>query len=92
MTREDIETICLFCVENGIVMLADEVYQRNVYADDRKFFSAKKVAMETLVRWRKCSGTSKLYVAETNPCCLPCCLCAIEGLLSSRIGELSFDE
>lgn len=47
MQREDIETICRFCVDNGIVLLADEVYQRNVYAKDREFISAKKVAMET---------------------------------------------
>jgi aspartate/methionine/tyrosine aminotransferase len=47
MQREDIETICTFCVDNGIVLLADEVYQRNVYAPDREFISAKKVAMET---------------------------------------------
>jgi aspartate/methionine/tyrosine aminotransferase len=47
MKREDIETICTFCVDNGIVLLADEVYQRNVYAPDREFISAKKVAVET---------------------------------------------
>jgi alanine transaminase len=47
MKREDIETICTFCVDNGIVLLADEVYQRNVYALDREFISAKKVAVET---------------------------------------------
>jgi aspartate/methionine/tyrosine aminotransferase len=47
MKREDIEVICTFCVDNGIVLLADEVYQRNVYASDREFISAKKIAMET---------------------------------------------
>jgi alanine transaminase len=47
MTRTDIETVALFCAENGIVMMADEVYQKNVYAEDRAFISAKKVAMET---------------------------------------------
>lgn len=47
LSKKDLEVICLFCAENGIVMLADEVYQRNVYADDKEFISAKKVALET---------------------------------------------
>ena len=47
LRREDVETIARFCVENDIVLLADEVYQRNVYAPDKEFISAKKVAMET---------------------------------------------
>jgi len=47
MKREDIETVCLFAAENGIVLLADEVYQKNVYAKDREFLSAKKIASET---------------------------------------------
>jgi alanine transaminase len=47
MQAEDVATIAKFCADNGIVMLADEVYQRNVYREDRKFVSAKKVALET---------------------------------------------
>lgn len=47
LTRESLETICLFCAENDIVLLADEVYQRNVYVPDKTFVSAKKVAIET---------------------------------------------
>jgi len=46
-TREELATICKFCAENGIVLLADEVYQRNVYAKDKEFFSTKKIALET---------------------------------------------
>lgn len=41
------ETIALFCAENGICLLSDEVYQRNVYAPGKEFISAKKVAVET---------------------------------------------
>lgn len=44
--REDLEVICRFCAKNGIVLLADEVYQRNVYADGKEFISTKKVALE----------------------------------------------
>lgn len=46
-SRQDLEVVCKFCAENGIVLLADEVYQRNVYCDDKEFLSAKKVALET---------------------------------------------
>lgn len=46
-TREDLEVICRFCADNGIVLLADEVYQRNVYVPNKEFLSAKKIALET---------------------------------------------
>ena len=46
-SRSDLEVICKFCADNGIVLLADEVYQRNVYTPVKEFLSAKKVAMET---------------------------------------------
>jgi len=47
MKREDLEMICHFCNDNGIVLLADEVYQRNVYTDEKEFISTKKIAMES---------------------------------------------
>lgn len=47
LNRENLEIICKFCADNGIVLLADEVYQRNVYVEDKKFISAKKVASES---------------------------------------------
>ena len=46
LSEEDVFTICKFCCANGIVLLSDEVYQRNVYAPGKQFHSAKKVAME----------------------------------------------
>jgi alanine transaminase len=46
MTHCDIQVITEFCAENGIVMLADEVYQTNVYAEGAEFVSAKKVAQD----------------------------------------------
>lgn len=47
LNRENLEVICKFCADNGIVLLADEVYQRNIYANDKEFISAKKVAVES---------------------------------------------
>jgi len=42
----DIQVITEFCDEHGIVLLADEVYQSNVYAHGAEFVSAKKVAID----------------------------------------------
>ncbi|KAF3792242.1 putative alanine aminotransferase [Nymphaea thermarum] len=33
-----------FCKNEGLVLLADEVYQENIYVDDKKFISFKKVS------------------------------------------------
>jgi len=46
LDRVALETLCQFCAAHGIVLLADEVYQRNVYVEDKKFISIKKVACE----------------------------------------------
>lgn len=46
MTHCDIQTLTEFCNTHGIVLLADEVYQTNVYAEHAEFVSAKKVAMD----------------------------------------------
>jgi aspartate/methionine/tyrosine aminotransferase len=46
MTHCDIQVVAEFCAEHGIVLLADEVYQTNVYADTAEFVSAKKVALD----------------------------------------------
>lgn len=46
MTHCDIQTVAEFCAEHGIVLLADEVYQANVYAENAEFVSAKKVALD----------------------------------------------
>lgn len=50
MTHEDIQVLLEFCDENGIVCLADEVYQTNVYAETAQFVSAKKVALDCRYR------------------------------------------
>eukprot|EP00977_Amphora_coffeiformis_P026089 scaffold24045_cov76-Amphora_coffeaeformis.AAC.1 len=38
--------VAKFCADNGIVLLADEGYQRNVYPTDRAIIGAKKVVAE----------------------------------------------
>jgi alanine transaminase len=46
MTHCVIQVITEFCADHGIVLLADEVYQANVYAPNAEFVSAKKVALD----------------------------------------------
>lgn len=46
LTRENIDSIIKFAKDEKLVMLADEVYQDNVYAPDRQFHSFKKSMTE----------------------------------------------
>lgn len=47
MAADQLEMVGTFCADNGIVLLADEVYQRNIYSDHKQFVSMKKVAAES---------------------------------------------
>lgn len=78
MSHCDIQVITEFCAENGIVLLADEVYQTNIYAPGAQFVSAKKVALDCgyknlqLVSFHSTSkgliGVSFLMVFFVNTC------------------------
>ena len=46
MGREDLQDIIRICHSNNIMILADEVYQENVYAEGKKFISMRKVLHE----------------------------------------------
>lgn len=46
LRRNDIEEIIQICYENQIVIIADEVYQNNVYSEEVKFTSFRKVLAE----------------------------------------------
>lgn len=46
LSREDIEDIIKICYEHEIVLIADEVYQSNIYKNDRPFISMRKVLAE----------------------------------------------
>lgn len=47
LKRESIQDIVKFCSKHGLLLLADEVYQENVYDDDLEFYSCKKAAHDT---------------------------------------------
>ena len=44
LTRENLQQVLQFCVDHNIVLLADEVYQENVY--EGEFISCKRMAYE----------------------------------------------
>lgn len=43
LSKENIEELVKFCYENKMVILADEVYQNNIYAEDKKFYSTREI-------------------------------------------------
>ncbi|XP_026987988.1 alanine aminotransferase 1 isoform X2 [Sagmatias obliquidens] len=49
-TRECIEAVIRFAFEEGLFLLADEVYQDNVYAEGSQFHSFKKVRLPRRLR------------------------------------------
>lgn len=46
LTREALHDVVTFCSKHKLVLLADEVYQDNVYDDNAEFVSAKRAASE----------------------------------------------
>jgi len=46
LPRDNQEEVVKFCHEEGIMLLADEVYQENVYAEGKSFTSFKKVVRD----------------------------------------------
>ncbi|ONK75158.1 uncharacterized protein A4U43_C03F13960 [Asparagus officinalis] len=44
LAEENQRQIVEFCKKEGLVLLADEVYQENIYVEDKKFNSFKKIA------------------------------------------------
>jgi len=46
LPRANMEEVVRFCTKHGLVLMADEVYQENIYQDANPFVSFKKVACE----------------------------------------------
>jgi alanine transaminase len=47
LSKENIHDIVRFCSKHNLVLLADEVYQENVYDEQAEFVSCKRAAFET---------------------------------------------
>ncbi|KAL1450792.1 hypothetical protein WDU94_003112, partial [Cyamophila willieti] len=69
LTRKNIEDIIKFAYKEKLFILADEVYQDNVYAEGSKFYSFKKVLVEMGEPYSKMElasfmSSSKGYMGE----------------------------
>lgn len=69
LTRQNIEDIIKFAHEENLFIMADEVYQHNVYAEGSEFHSFKKVLMELGSPYNEMElasfmSTSKGYMGE----------------------------
>lgn len=47
LTRDNVHDVVRFCAQHNLVLLADEVYQENVYDGNSEFVSCKRAAFET---------------------------------------------
>lgn len=56
LTQENMEKVIEFCARENLVLMADEVYQSNVYIEERPFISFKKV-----LRRMEASGKLNTY-------------------------------
>lgn len=43
LSEANLKEIVNFCIQEKLVLIADEVYQQNIYQDERPFISARKV-------------------------------------------------
>ncbi|KAL4239866.1 glycerol-3-phosphate O-acyltransferase 2 [Mactra antiquata] len=69
LPRENIEQIIKFAKEENLFLMADEVYQHNIYAEGSAFHSFKKVLMEMGPEYNNMElasfmSTSKGYMGE----------------------------
>ncbi|KAH3849887.1 alanine aminotransferase 1-like [Dreissena polymorpha] len=69
LSRDNIEAVIRFAKEEGLFLMADEVYQHNIYAEGSAFHSFKKVLMEMGPEYRGMElasfmSSSKGYMGE----------------------------
>lgn len=43
LSEANLKAVLKFCYQENLVLLGDEVYQQNIYQDERPFISARKV-------------------------------------------------
>jgi len=47
LSKEAVRDVLKFCAKHNLVLMADEVYQENVYDDNAEFYSCKRAAYDT---------------------------------------------
>lgn len=45
LSESNLREILRFCYQENLALLGDEVYQQNIYQDERPFISARKVTI-----------------------------------------------
>ena len=60
MSRKEMEGVVQFCYDNGLVLMADEVYQENIWMKDQIFISFKKVLREMEMKGTIEAGETEL--------------------------------
>ncbi|PIA51743.1 hypothetical protein AQUCO_01100547v1 [Aquilegia coerulea] len=46
LSEANLKELLQFCYQENVVLMADEVYQQNIYQDERPFLSARKVLLD----------------------------------------------
>lgn len=69
LTYDDIVKVIQLCKDEGLVLMSDEVYQENIYDENRPFVSAKKVLKDLgpdydCVELASFHSTSKGFIGE----------------------------
>ncbi|GBG32445.1 Alanine aminotransferase 1 [Hondaea fermentalgiana] len=66
LSYDDLCNVVRFCYKNKLVLLADEVYQENIYTEDRPFISVKSVVEDLGLPIELASfhSTSKGFIGE----------------------------
>lgn len=68
-TRQNIEDIINFAYENSILVIADQVYQHNIYEPDEfPFISCRKVLFD-LNKEEKCKGLELVSINSISKSC-----------------------
>lgn len=54
LSEANLKEVINFCYQNNLVLLGDEVYQQNIYQDERPFISARKVCIRVIKLLKLC--------------------------------------
>lgn len=46
LSKDNMKDVVRFCEANSLMLLADEVYQTNIYKDDKPFYAFKQIVAE----------------------------------------------
>jgi len=94
LSMENMKDVVTFCAEEGLLLLADEVYQANIYAEGKTFTSFKKVVRDAgfapdqfpIVSFQ---STSKGYYGECGRRGGYMEICGVDPLVKDELYKLA---